>query len=163
MSAGLDSIAATEFVSALASQLSADVAPTVLFDHPTLESIASFLSDEVAGSNSVTGATCEGTTEGARATTGSSVAIAASSLSSVAIAAWSFSLAGRASSCTGLCALTMLALAANTRVPAARWASPTPGAGASATYGTFASEDQLSLDHGAFGISAAEARSMDPQ
>ena len=59
--------------------------------------------------------------------------------------------------------LTTLALAANTRVPAGRWTSPTPGTNAAATYGSFASEDQLGLDRAAFGISAAEARSMDPQ
>ena len=46
MAAGLDSIAATALVSALAARMSADVAPTALFDHPTLESIASFLSGE---------------------------------------------------------------------------------------------------------------------
>ena len=72
-------------------------------------------------------------------------------------------MAGRARSRSALLALATLALVANTRVPAERWASPTPGAGPSATYGSFASEDQLGLDHGAFGISAAEARSMDPQ
>ena len=54
MSAGLDSIATTAFVSTLANRLSADLAPTALFDHPTLESIASFVSDEVASDNSKT-------------------------------------------------------------------------------------------------------------
>ena len=53
MSAGLDSIAATAFVSALAARMSADVAPTALFDHPTLESIASFLSGEADRDTSV--------------------------------------------------------------------------------------------------------------
>ena len=72
-------------------------------------------------------------------------------------------MAGRARSRSALLALATLALAANTRVPAVRWSSPTPGAGPSATYGSFASEDQLGLDRAAFGISAAEARSMDPQ
>lgn len=56
MSAGLDSLAATAFVSGLAARLSVDVAATVLFDHPTLDSIASFLSYEFsrdAGSRSM--------------------------------------------------------------------------------------------------------------
>ena len=53
MAAGLDSIAATAFVSALAARMSADVAPTALFDHPTLESIASFLSGEADRDSSV--------------------------------------------------------------------------------------------------------------
>ena len=57
----------------------------------------------------------------------------------------------------------MRALTVNTDVPLARWTTPTPGAGPSAAYGSFMTSDQLSLDHGAFGISLAEARSMDPQ
>ena len=46
MSAGLDSLAAASFVDTLSSQLSLDIASTALFDHPTLDSIASFLSTE---------------------------------------------------------------------------------------------------------------------
>lgn len=51
MSAGLDSLAATAFVSGLSVQLSVEVAPTALFDHPTLDSIASFLSGELGGND----------------------------------------------------------------------------------------------------------------
>ena len=57
----------------------------------------------------------------------------------------------------------MRALEVNTSVPPARWVTPTPGSGPSAMYGSFMCTDQLSFDHGAFGISLAEARSMDPQ
>jgi acyl transferase domain-containing protein len=57
----------------------------------------------------------------------------------------------------------MRALTVNTDVPLARWATPTQDAKPSAAYGSFMTSDQLSLDHGAFGISLAEARSMDPQ
>ena len=156
MAAGLDSIAATAFVSALAARMSADVAPTALFDHPTLESIASFLSGEVYTARCA----CAGET---RERAPAAATRSSATRSSVAVAGWSFSVAGRARSRSALLALATLALAANTRVPAVRWASPTPGAGPSATYGSFASEDQLGLDHGAFGISAAETRSMDPQ
>jgi len=46
MSAGLDSLAAASFMDTLSSQLSLDFAPTALFDHPTLDSIASFLSTD---------------------------------------------------------------------------------------------------------------------
>ena len=159
MAAGLDSIAATAFVSALAARMSADVAPTALFDHPTLESMASFLSGE-ADRDSTLRCTCSCET---RERAPAAATRSSATRSSVAVAGWSFSVAGRARSRSALLALATLALAANTRVPAERWASPTPGAGPSATYGSFASEDQLGLDHGAFGISAAEARSMDPQ
>ena len=58
---------------------------------------------------------------------------------------------------------------ANSTVPAVRWSTPTlgvgigAGPGPSATYGSFLSVDQLCLDRGSFGISAIEARSLDPQ
>ena len=57
----------------------------------------------------------------------------------------------------------MRALVVNTDIPLVRWATPTPGAGPSAAYGSFMTSDQACLDHGAFGISLAETRSMDPQ
>ena len=44
MSAGLDSLSATEFTNALGARFSMDLAPTILFDHPTLESLAGFIS-----------------------------------------------------------------------------------------------------------------------
>lgn len=47
MSAGLDSLAATALTSGLAVRLSVDVTATALFDHPTLDSIAVFLSNEL--------------------------------------------------------------------------------------------------------------------
>ena len=54
---------------------------------------------------------------------------------------------------------------ANSTVPAVRWSTQSLGVGPgpSATYGSFASVDQLCLDRGSFGISAIEARSLDPQ
>ena len=114
MAAGLDSIAATAFVSALAARMSADVAPTALFDHPTLESIASFLSGEADRDTSVWCACAAETRERAPAAATRSSA----TRSSVAVAGWSFSVAGRARSRSALLALATLALAANTRVPA---------------------------------------------
>ena len=53
MSNGLDSLSAVEFVNALSTRLSVDIPPTALFDHPTLDSIASFLVGELAN-NTVT-------------------------------------------------------------------------------------------------------------
>jgi acyl transferase domain-containing protein len=81
----------------------------------------------------------------------------------ITIAAWDFTLAGGITTPSELRSLSMRALAVNTNVPVDRWATPTPGAGPSAAYGSFMTSDQLNLDHGAFGISLAEARSMDPQ
>ena len=39
MGAGLDSIAAVDFVSRLGHQLSTSIEPTALFDHPTIGSL----------------------------------------------------------------------------------------------------------------------------
>ena len=48
MTAGLDSLSAVEFTNALGARFSMDLAPTTLYDNPTLESLASFLSNELA-------------------------------------------------------------------------------------------------------------------
>ena len=44
MSAGLDSLSVAELVNTLSTELKMDVAPTDLFDHPTLDSMVSYLS-----------------------------------------------------------------------------------------------------------------------
>ena len=44
MSAGLDSLSVAELVNALSVRLDVELAPTDLFDHPTLDSIVSLLS-----------------------------------------------------------------------------------------------------------------------
>ena len=47
MSVGLDSIATTEFTSTLAGHFGSEISATMLFDHPTLESISRFLSSQL--------------------------------------------------------------------------------------------------------------------
>lgn len=46
MDAGLDSISGTEFLNQMSEQLGTELPQTLLFDHPTLESVADFLSLE---------------------------------------------------------------------------------------------------------------------
>ena len=46
MSAGLDSLSATEFTSTLSERLNIEIEATALFDYPTLQSLADFLSRE---------------------------------------------------------------------------------------------------------------------
>lgn len=53
MSAGLDSIAVIELVSTLSKRLGIEIQQTALFDHPTLDSLASFISSEL-GTNEKT-------------------------------------------------------------------------------------------------------------
>ena len=43
MSAGLDSIAATEFANVLVKRLGTELPQTVLFDHPTTRALANFV------------------------------------------------------------------------------------------------------------------------
>ena len=159
MSAGLDSLSAVDFVSTLATKLGLEIAPTALFDHPTINSLASFLSSELA-STAKTQTECQ---EGGREVE-SIIQLRDTTRERMAnITAWNFSVAGGITTPSELRSLSMRALAVNTDVPLARWATPTPGAKPSAAYGSFMSANQLSFDHGAFGISLAEARSMDPQ
>lgn len=47
MSIGLDSIAAVEFTNAVSDELGTSLSAIVLFDHPTLDSIASYLAVEL--------------------------------------------------------------------------------------------------------------------
>jgi len=49
MSAGLDSIAATEFANVLVKRLGTELPQTVLFDHPTTRALANFAADSMAG------------------------------------------------------------------------------------------------------------------
>ena len=90
MSAGLDSIAATEFTSTLSERLGIEIQATALFDHPTLQSLADFLSTELAG---------EDVTEMTPSEEQQSVAAEVPVLETrderrITIAAWDFSLAG---------------------------------------------------------------------
>ena len=160
MSAGLDSLSAVDFVSTLATKLGLEIAPTALFDHPTINSLASFLSSELTSTTAKTQTECQ---EGGREVESIIQLRDTTRERVVNITAWNFSVAGGITTPSELRSLSMRALAVNTDVPLARWAVPTPGAGPSSAYGSFMSTDQLSFDHGAFGISLAEARSMDPQ
>lgn len=54
MSAGLDSIAAIEFVNTLSERLDLKIEQTALFDHPTLNALAGFLSSELASKDEAT-------------------------------------------------------------------------------------------------------------
>ena len=47
MSVGLDSIAAVEFASAVSGELGASFSAVMLFDHPTLDSVVSYLAGEL--------------------------------------------------------------------------------------------------------------------
>ena len=103
MSAGLDSLSVAELVNVLSTRLDAELAPTDLFDHPTLDSIVSFLSarspavlaEEQVSPAHVRPASREPSSSGSHA--GRRV---------VSVTAWSFEIAWRLSSSCELRALT---------------------------------------------------------
>ena len=51
MSAGLDSIAVTELTQTLSTVFGLELSPMMLFDHPTLDSVTSFLFEVQGDSN----------------------------------------------------------------------------------------------------------------
>ena len=51
MSAGIDSLQASEFVNVLSERLGTEISETDLFDHPTLNSIATFATEHLSGSS----------------------------------------------------------------------------------------------------------------
>ena len=158
MSAGLDSIAVVELVNTLSKRFGIEIQQTALFDHPTLDSLASFLSSELASDD-----VADALPREEKQPVADVLLLDTREEHKITIAAWDFTLAGGITTPSELRSLSMRALEVNTYVPLARWATPTPGAKPSAAYGSFMTSDQLCLDHGAFGISLAEARSMDPQ
>ena len=58
MSAGLDSLSVAELVSTLSTELKMNIAPTDLFDHPTLDSMVSYLATQSAGSDTAERESC---------------------------------------------------------------------------------------------------------
>lgn len=141
MSAGLDSLSVAELVNTLSSELKMDVAPTDLFDHPTLDSMVSYLSTQLVDTDAVMRT---GRPGDVRATSHEVSSGTKDGRGAVVIAARRFQLAGRLSSDSELRLLSTRALEANTHVPATRWAGASPtsaDAGPASTYGSFASGD----------------------
>ena len=141
MSAGLDSLSVAELVNTLSAALKMDVAPTDLFDHPTLDSMVSYLSTQPDDTDPVVRPSRPGDLQSASHEVSSGTK---DGRGAVVIAARRFQLAGRLSSHSELRLLSARALEANTHVPATRWAKASPtsaDAGSASTYGSFASGD----------------------
>lgn len=149
--AGLDSIAATEFANSLVSRLETELSSTLLYDHPTITSIASLVAST---SPSECRAVEERPAEEPRLCP--SLGQQPSARPSIGPVR-SLLLPGAHSSTSALKQLAALALAANSTALVAR----SRGTQAVGSYGAFAST--IKSNAGAFSISAAEARVMDPQ
>ena len=156
MSVGLDSIATVEFTNAVSDELGMGVSAMMLFDHPTLDSIASYLGSELelgAAGGASTASAVKGSTVPGLPTNGQVL---------LCIVAACFQVSGSTSSESALRQLVSRALATLSSIPLVRWQT-SAGVATSAAYGSFLKVEELSLDGGAFGISTLEARSMDPQ
>ena len=157
MSVGLDSIAAVEFTNAVSDELGMRFSAVMLFDHPTLDSIVSYLAGEMERDTVGHGVT--------RAVEGgippsSTVTREVALPSLVAVC---FNVGGSMSSEAALRALVTRGQATPSGIPSTRWAARASGSSSAAAYGSFLDAAGLRLDGESFGISALEARSMDAQ
>ncbi|KAH8055329.1 hypothetical protein JL722_8230 [Aureococcus anophagefferens] len=148
--AGLDSVGAGEFAAALGAALRMDLPSTTLFDHPTAAAVPRLAASAAAAAAPGAGAVAE---EPARA-----VGSAREETADVALVpARSLHLPGSSSTASELPRLCATASVACSRAPATRLTSTTPAE----TYGAFTG--LMPSAAAAFGISKAEARSLDPR
>ncbi|CAH0367048.1 unnamed protein product [Pelagomonas calceolata] len=163
MSAGLDSIAVTDLVNVLSKRFEIELPPTLLFDHPTIGSVATHITTllpmEISKESVVE--TREGTLTPAIA--GAIVAHPAAPQDQVFLSShrMRFTLPGACCDALGLRELGLRAWSTNSHWPISRLAgieSPT----STAAYGSFLAPDAFASDAAFFGISRTEARAMDP-
>jgi len=161
MSVGLDSIAATELTNALAERFDTELPQTLMFDHPTIDAMASFIAETTE--MSVAAVTVE---REAMPTTTMAMAV----MTSRQDAPDRVFLASRQIRCTipggchdppALKELGLRAWTANSHWPVSRLAA-VELQGTSAAYGAFLAPDAFAADAAFFGISRTEARAMDP-
>ncbi|KAK7241742.1 hypothetical protein SO694_00152033 [Aureococcus anophagefferens] len=160
MSAGLDSVSATDFANSLAGILDTELPSTLVFDHPSLASIAAAFAPDADGGDE--GDDGESYDDGEYADYGDEVAYVAAAAArgtQLRPASQAFLFPGALASVGALRCLVAAKGAANAPIPAGRG-----GLAASATtYGAMCASSAIAYDGAAFGISAAEARSMDAQ
>ena len=165
MSAGLDSIAVTDLVNVLSKRFEIELPPTLLFDHPTIGSVATHITTilpmEVSKEFVVEtqqGALRQGITKPMESMMAHPAAPQEVFLSSHRMC---FTLPGACCDALGLRELGLRAWSTNSHWPISRLAgieSPT----STAAYGSFLAPDAFASDAAFFGISRTEARAMDP-
>ena len=159
MSVGLDSISASEFTNALAERFHTELPQTLMFDHPMIDAMASFIAETT---DVAVGAA---TVERQRApTTPVATAVATSRRDApervfLASRRIRFTLPGGCNDPTALKGLGLRASTANSHWPVSRAVELQ---GTSAAYGAFLAPDAFATDVAFFGISRTEARAMDP-
>jgi len=161
MSAGLDSIAGTEFTNTLAQQFEIELPPTLLFDYPTIESMAGFIVESMPTTMQV-----EASSEQSKSVPVLRPAVIVETTASrldaqvfLASRRIRFTLPGGCNDAAALRELGLRAWTTNSHWPVSR-ASKLQGT--SAAYGAFLAPDAFKADAAFFGISRTEARAMDP-
>ena len=162
MSARLDSISGTEFTNTLAQQFEVELPPTLLFDYPTIESMAGFIAEAMptvtlaeapVEQNTPMNHLSAGVVETAAPRLDTQVCLASRRIH--------FTLPGGCKDPTALKELGLRAWTANSHWPVSRLAA-VELQGTSAAYGAFLAPDAFAADAAFFGISRTEARAMDP-
>ena len=153
MSAGIDSLAATELTTLLTDRLGTELEPTVLFDHPTIDSLAKFVA-----------ATDTASVRRSLPQPGKVMEPRRASLDVYISQKLHIQLPGPSRTLSGLRELVIRGHVTNQRAPISRWdvEADIRAVKASATYGAFLAPDTFSFDASAFGISRIEARVLDP-
>ena len=164
MSAGLDSIAVTDLVNVLSKRFEIELPPTLLFDHPTIGSVATHITTllpmEISKESVVE--TREGTLTPAIA--GAIVAHPTAPQDQQVFLSshrMRFTLPGACCDALGLRELGLRGWSTSSHWPISRLEgieSPT----STAAYGSFQAPDAFASDAAFFGISRTEARAMDP-
>lgn len=154
MSAGIDSLAATELTTLLTDRLGTELEPTVLFDHPTIDSLAKF----------VAAATDAVSVHRIVSQPGKLIEPSRASFDVYISQKLHIQLPGPSRTLFGLQELVIRGQATNQRAPISRWdvEADIRAVKASATYGAFLAPDTFSFDASVFGIARIEARVLHP-
>ena len=161
MEAGLDSVSSTELTNALVSRLETELPSTLLFDHPNIASVAQFVASTLPppdASELEVKSDAIVKVELSRTPIERGAERPESSLDS----RFAILLPGSYSSSSALAQLAVCGLVANSTIPIARTMAVNT-ANTAAMYGAFAIRGAFRSNAGAFGISFAEAKVMDPQ
>ncbi|NVJ06369.1 SDR family NAD(P)-dependent oxidoreductase [Myxococcus sp. AM001] len=158
---GLDSLMALQLRNGLSAALGRPLPVTLLFEHPTLEQLLDFLGRELPSANAVASAPAPRAVKARRA--------AVDGAEPIAVVGMSCRLPGGVRSPEDYWRLLADGVSAVREVPAARWAlddwydaDPEVPGKTYSRHGGFL-DDIDAFDAAFFGISGAEARSMDPQ
>ena len=162
MDAGLDSLSAVEFKNAVETRMGVELPPTIVFDYPSVSSLASYITQKIEAGLPSSGGEVAGVVAVAphRAPAPAVQARASEALAAKLVSSSAITAAGGVDSemADGIAG-----------VPLERWdqslweALLSDSTYSGASFGAFVAEASLAFDEPVFGINHAEAVLMDPQ